>query len=51
VLQHLVRRAASTAAVDVRGAGLLEEGRGVFADLGPPAVRPVSSRNPWDGFG
>ena len=38
VLQHLVRRPASAAAVDVRGARFLEEGRRVFADLGPPAV-------------
>ncbi len=37
VLQDLVRRAARAAAVYVGGARLLEEGRGVFADVGPPA--------------
>lgn len=38
VLQHLVLGAARAAAVDVRGARGLLEGRCVLADVGPPAV-------------
>ena len=37
VLEHLVVGTAGAAAGDVRGAGGLLEGGGVFADVGPPA--------------
>jgi len=51
VLQDLVVGVAGAAAVDVAGARGLLEGRGVFADVGPPAVLPVRVAKDVQGRG
>lgn len=43
VLEHLVRGATCAAAVDIRGARLLQEGDSVLADIGPPAAQAASA--------